>query len=101
MGLYIEREGSPITLEEWLGYVSKDNELTLSETGTAVNPLTKTKMKFQIAGRAIWNDFYEFTFDNGRIRGEGENIDNLTQKLFEIAAALSASVFDCGERCVR
>lgn len=99
MGFYIEREGSPITMEEWLGYVSKDNELTLSEVGTAINPLTKTKMKFRIAGRAIWNDFYEFTFDNGRIRGEGADNDSLTQKLSEIASALSASVFDCGERC--
>jgi len=99
MGLYIERESSPIALEEWLEYVSKDNELTLSEVGIAINPLTKTKMSFQIAGRAIWNDFYEFTFDNGRIRGEGEDINILMQKLFEIAPALSAFVFDCGERC--
>lgn len=101
MGFYIEREGSPITLEEWLEYVSKDNELTLSEVGTAINPLTKTKMSFQIAGRAIWNDFYEFTFDNGRIRGASEDNNRLMNKLFEIASALSASVFDCGERCDR
>ncbi len=85
-------------MDEWLAYISNDNELALSETGSAINPITKSKMTLRIPGRAIWNDFYEFTFDNGRIRGEGENIDNLTQKLFEIAAALSASVFDCGKR---
>lgn len=98
MGLYIEREGSPIALDEWLAYIKNDNELTLSEIGTAINPITKEKMTFRIAGRAIRNDLSEFFYDNGKIRGEGANIDDLLKKLIEIASALSASVFDCGER---
>ncbi|MDE7231164.1 MAG: hypothetical protein K2N56_11850 [Oscillospiraceae bacterium] len=98
MGLYIEREGSPITFDEWLAYINNDDELTLSEAGTAINPITKARMTFKIPGRAIWNEHSELTYDNGIIRGEGADIDSLTKKLFEIASALSASVFDCGER---
>ncbi len=98
MGLYIEREGSPITLDEWLAYISNDNELALSETGSAINPITKSKMTLRIPGRAIWNGNSELTFNQGRIRGEGADIKSLEIKLSEIAAALSADVFDCGER---
>lgn len=98
MGLYIEREGSPIALDEWLAYINNDDELTLSEVGTAINPITKAKMKFKIPGRAIWNEYSELTYDNGMICGEGADIDSLTAKLAEIASALSASVFDSGER---
>lgn len=98
MGLYIEREDPPITLDEWLAYIESDNELTLSEVGTAINPITKVKMTFRITGRAIRNDFSEFFYDKGRIMGEGANIDDLLKKLTEIALAFSASVFDSGER---
>lgn len=98
MGLYIEREDSPITMDEWLAYINNDDELTLSEIGTAINPITKAKMTFKIPGRAIWSKHSELTYDNVIIRGEGADIDSLTIKLSEIASALSASVFDCGER---
>lgn len=98
MGLYIERDRSPITLEEWYDYIKNDNELTLSEIGTAINPITKAKMTFNITGRAIWNEDCELTYDNGKIRGEGTDIKSLIIKLSKIAAVLSASVFDCGER---
>ena len=98
MGLYIERESSPIALDEWLAYINNDDELTLSEVGTSINPITKPKMTFKIPGRAIWNKHSELTYDNGIIRGEGADIGSLTKKLTEIASALSASVFDSGER---
>lgn len=94
MSLYIERESSPITLEEWLSYVSIDNELTLSENGTAINPITKTTMRYKILGRTLWKD-YEITYNEGRIGSEDGSAE-LTGKLTEIAAALSAEVFDCG-----
>ena len=97
MGLYIEREKIPITLDEWLAYIKSNDELTLSEDGSLINPITKAKMPFHITGRAIWNGF-ELIYDNGRIRGESDETDGLIKKLSEIAAALSASVFDCGER---
>lgn len=100
MGYYIERESSPITLEEWLTHINNDSELNLSETGTAINPITKEKMTFRIVGRAIWKEKSEFTFDHGKIRGEGANNSELLKKLFEIASALSAFVFDSGERIV-
>lgn len=97
MGLYIERESSPITLDEWFEHINNDSELTLSETGTIINPVTKNEMPFRIIGRAIWNGF-ELIYDNGRIRGGSDDIDGLMKKLSEIAAALSAYVYDCGER---
>lgn len=97
MGFYVEREDLPITLDEWLAYIESDDELTLSEVGSVINPITKAKMPFHITGRAIWNGF-ELIYDNGRIRGGSNDIDGLIKKLSEIAAALSAYVFDCGER---
>ena len=97
MGLYIERESSPITLDEWLGYIENDDELTLSENGNVINPITKAKILFHITGRAVWNGI-ELIYNNGRIRGDSDDIDGLIKKLSEIAAALSAYVYDCGER---
>lgn len=97
MGLYIEREFFPITLDEWLAFIKIDDELTLSEDGIAINLITKAKIPFHITGRAIWNGF-ELIYDNGRICGGSNDIDGLIKKLSEIAAALSASVYDCGER---
>ena len=80
------------------GLYDIDNELTLSEVGTAINPITKAKMTFRIPGRAIWIEHSELIFDNGIIRGEGADIGSLIVKLSDIASALSASVFDSGER---
>lgn len=84
-------------MDEWLTYIKNDDELTLSEDGSLINPITKTKMPFHITGRAIWNGF-ELIYDDGRIRGGCDDNDALIKKLSEIASALSASVFDCGER---
>lgn len=95
MDLYIERENVSITLDEWLEYVNSDGELVLSETGTAINPLTKAVMRFRIPGRTLWRD-YEITYKDGRIGSEGGS-GELAEKLKQIASALSAEVFDCGE----
>lgn len=84
-------------MDERLAYINYDDELTLSEDGSLINPITKAKMPFHIIGRAIWNG-YESIYDNGRISGGNNDIDGLMKKLSEIAAALSASVYDCGER---
>lgn len=97
MGYYIERENIPITLKEWLNFIENDNEFTLSEDGIIVNPITKKEMPFHIPGRAIWNGF-ELIYDNGKIYGGSDDNDKLIKKLSEIAAVLSASVYDCGER---
>lgn len=96
MDLYIERENGEITLEEWLEYVNSDGELTLSETGTAINPLTKAVMRFRIPGRTLWRD-YEITYKDGRI-GSEDGSEELAEKLEQIASALNAEVFDCGEK---
>lgn len=71
MDIYIERGFSQITLEEWLYYVNTDSELTLSKSGTVMNPLTKTQMELQIPGRTLWKD-YEITYKNGKIGSESE-----------------------------
>lgn len=96
MSIYIERESGKITLEEWIEYVNSDSELVLSETGTAINPITKAAMRFRIIGRALWRD-YEIIYKNGRIGSEDGSAD-LAEKLRQIACALSADVFDCGEK---
>lgn len=96
MDLYIERENGDITLDEWLEYVNSDGELTLSEIGTAINPLTKAVMRFRIKGRTLWKG-YEITYSDGRIGCEG-GTEELVEKLKQIASALSAKVFDCGEK---
>lgn len=96
MDIYIERENGKITLDEWLEYVNSDSELVLSETGTAINPLTKATMRFRIAGRSLWKD-HELTYSEGRI-GSEDGSEELVEKLKQIASALSAEVFDCGEK---
>lgn len=96
MDIYIERENGSITLDEWLEYVSSDGELVLSETGTAINPITKAVLRVHIKGRALWRD-YEINYRNGRIGCE-DGSDELVEKLKRIAFALSAEVFDCGEK---
>ncbi|MDE6727752.1 MAG: hypothetical protein K2J80_07410 [Oscillospiraceae bacterium] len=96
MTIYIERESGIITPGEWLEYVNADSELILSENGTAINPITKAPMRFKIFGRTLWKD-YEITYKDGRIGSEDSSAE-LIDKLTEIAAALSAEVFDCGEK---
>lgn len=96
MDLYIERENGEITLEEWLKYVESDGELTLSETGEATNPITKQVLRFRIKGRALWKN-YEITYSGGKIGSEFGS-EELVEKLKQIASALNAEVFDCGEK---
>lgn len=97
MDLYIERENGVITLDEWLNCVSSDKELELSEDGTVVNPITKMPFKLKIRGRAIWRGSVEFTYVKGKIGCEGGSAE-VINKLKQIAAALNAAVFDCGEK---
>ena len=96
MDLYIERENGEITLEEWLEYVNSDDELTLSETAEATNPITKAVLRVHIKGRALWKN-YEINYRSGRIGSEFGS-EELVEKLKQIAQALSAEVFDCGEK---
>lgn len=96
MTIYIERENGIITPEEWLEYVNADSELVLSESGMAINPITKVPMRFKIFGRTLWKD-YEIIYKNGRIGSEDSSAE-LIGKLTEIADALSAEVFDCSEK---
>lgn len=98
MDLYIERENGEITLEEWLEYVNSDGELTLSEIGEAINPITKAVLRIHIKGRTLWKD-YEINYRNGRI-GSEDGSEELAEKLKQIASALNAEVFDCGEKIV-
>ncbi len=98
MDIYIERESGNITPEEWLEYVESDGELTLSETGTAINPFTKAQMRFKIFGRVLWKN-YVLTYNDGRI-GSEDSSEELVEKLKQIAATLSANVYDCGEKIV-
>lgn len=94
--MYIERENGSITLDEWLKFVNSDGELTLSETGTAINPITKATMRFRITCRVLWKDC-EITYMDGRIDSEDGSAE-LVEKLKQIASALNAEVFDCGEK---
>lgn len=96
MDLYIERENGTITLEDWLEYVKSDGELILSETCEATNPITKQVLRVRVTGRVLWKD-YEITYRDGRI-GSEDGSKELVEKLKQIAQALSAEVFDCGEK---
>lgn len=96
MDIYIERENGKITLDEWIKYVNSDGELILSETATAINPLTKAVLRVRVAGRVLWKD-YEITYRDGRI-GSEDGSEELVEKLKQIASVLSAEVFDCGEK---
>lgn len=96
MTIYIERVSGMITIDEWLTYISTDSELTLSENGTAINPITRVPMRFRIPGRVLWKNC-EINYKQGKIGCEGIS-EGLIEKLSEIAAALSADVFDCGEK---
>lgn len=96
MAVYIERESSIISLEEWIGYVNTDSELVLSESGKAVNSITRASMRFNIPGRVLWSD-YEIIYMNGRIVCEGSSTE-LIKKLRAIGNTLSADVYDCGKK---
>lgn len=98
MDLYIERENESITLDEWIQYVNSDGELILSETATAINPITKAVLRVHRKGRVLWKD-YEINYMGGKIGSENGS-EELVEKLIQIAQALSADVFDCGEKIV-
>lgn len=98
MDLYIERENDMITLEEWREYIDTDRELCLNETGSGINPITKKPLCILSPGNAVWiptGD--EIRYKDGRVGCEGGD-RALTEKLINIAKALSADVFDCGEK---
>lgn len=97
MDLYLERESSKITLEDWLNYVESDKELILSENGTIINPITQSTMNYNIPGRVIWKNSYEITYKNGMI-GSEDSSEEIINKLMEIAKVFHASLFDCGEK---
>ena len=96
MDLYLERKEAPITLQEWKDYVHSDSELSLSEQGKGINPLTRAPLSFQIPGRAIWKDTCEIFYEAGRIGSAGSS-EGIREKLSAIALVLHASVYDCGE----
>lgn len=97
MDMYVERERKMITLEEWKKYVQSDKELSLSEQGKGINPLTSTPIYFEIPGRAIYKNDCEIFYENGKIGCEGSS-DEIQEKLVEIAHTFHAAVFDCGEK---
>lgn len=96
MDIYVERSGQAITLEEWKKYVQSDKELSLSEQGRGINPITRTPMHFKIPGRAIYKNDSEIYYKNGKIGCDGLS-DEIQEKLIEIARFFSAKIFDCGE----
>lgn len=91
MDIYIENEKG-ISLQEWLDYVNKDNELVLSESGEGINPITKEKLRIQIPGRVLFDDS-EINWKNGRI-GSDDYSEELVAKLKEIAKAFDAEFFE-------
>ena len=95
MDIYVERSGQAITLEEWKKYVQSDKELSLSEQGKGINPITRTPMHFKIPGRVIYKN-YEIYYENGKIGCDGLS-DETQEKLIEIARFFRAKIFDCGE----
>ena len=91
MDIYIENEKG-ISLQEWLDYVNRDNELDLSESGEGINPITKEKLRIQIPGRVLFGDS-ENNWKNGRI-GSDDYSEELVAKLKEIAKAFDAEFFE-------
>ena len=89
----IERQNSPIILDEWLRYINTDSELELAETGTVINPLTKKAMKMSTSGRAILHGTIELFYRDGRIICEDGSEDTAV-KLKQIAATLSAELIE-------
>jgi len=95
--LYIQRQGGGISLAEWREYIAADPGLTLSETVSGIHPLTQAPLHIRTPGRAVLNSGEEILYREGRIGCEGVS-ENLIKKLSQIAAALNASLFDCGRR---
>ena len=91
MDIYIENEKG-ISLQEWLDYVNRDNELVLSESGEGINPITKAKLRIQIPGRVLFGDS-EIHWKNSRI-GSDDYSEELVAKLKEIAQAFDAEFFE-------
>ncbi len=96
MDIYVERKGYGITLAEWKNYVQSDQELSLSEQGKAINPLTRIPMYFEIPGRAVYKNDCEIYYENGKIGCDGLS-GEIQEKLTEIARFFHADIFDCGE----
>ena len=91
MDIYIENEKG-ISLQEWLDYVNRDNELVLSESGEGIHPITKEKLRIQIPGRVLFGDS-EINWKNGRV-GSEDYSEELVAKLKEIAKAFDAEFFE-------
>ena len=91
MDIYIENEKG-ISLQEWLDYVNRDNELVLSESGECIHPITKEKLRIQIPGRVLFGDS-EINWKNGRV-GSEDYSEELVAKLKEIAKAFDAEFFE-------
>ena len=96
MDLYVKREAEKISLQEWLNYVKTDKDLVLQEVAEAINPITKEKLRIEIPGRVIFSEG-DIQYCEGRIGCKGASEGKL-KKLREIAAALNAELFDCGEK---
>lgn len=95
MDIYIERPNAPLTLDEWREYVQNDKDLVLEESAAGIHPLTKQALRIESPGRTLYNGS-EISYKNGRI-GTDDGDDDLIRKLRQIAEALGARVFDCGE----
>ena len=95
MDIYVERENQELNLQEWLNYVESDKELNLAEVTEGINPLTKTILRVQIPGRVLFHDM-EIHFKKSCIGCESPT-EEMLRKLREIATALGAKVYDCGE----
>lgn len=91
MDLYLKRE-KEISLQEWIDYVRTDKDLLLMETGEAINPVTKQRMKMKIAGRTLF-DGTEIIYKKGRI-GCDDPSEKVLAKLKELAQALGAEIFE-------
>lgn len=91
MDIYIENEKG-ISLQEWLDYVNRDNELVLSEAGEGIHPITKQKLRIQIPGRVLFGDS-EIIYQNGRI-GSDDYSEEIVAKLKEIAKAFDADFIE-------
>lgn len=91
MDIYIENEKG-ISLQEWLDYVNRDDELVLSESGEGINPITKQNLRIQIPGRVLFGDCV-ITYQNGCI-GSDDYSKEIVAKLKEIAKAFDAEFFE-------
>lgn len=93
MEIYIERD-KEISLREWREYIKTDLELVLMESGEAINPITKQKMKMAIEGRALFGDS-EILYKKGCI-GCDDYSEKALNKLREIAKSLGADIYEDG-----